>query len=50
MSYFRPQKAGKIGPRTVHSFLDSTSRLSQNTGQVTESNASELHCLVFGYL
>ena len=34
MSYFRPQKAGKIGPRTIYSFSDSTSRLSQNAGQV----------------
>jgi hypothetical protein len=35
VSYFRPQKAGKIGPRTIHSLSDSTSRLSQNAGQVT---------------
>ena len=34
MSYFRPQQAGKIGPRTVYSLLNSTSRLSQNAGQV----------------
>ena len=34
MSYFRPQKAGKIGPRTIHTFPDSTSGLSQKAGQV----------------
>ncbi len=34
MSYFRLQQAGKIGPRTVYSLLNSTSRLSQNAGQV----------------
>jgi len=35
VSYFRLQKAGKISPRTIHRFLNSTSRLSQNAGQVT---------------
>ena len=35
MSYFKAQQAGKIGPRTIHSFPDSTSLLSQNAGQVT---------------
>jgi integrase len=33
VSYFRPQQAGKIGPRTLYSFSDSTSRLSQNAGR-----------------
>jgi hypothetical protein len=37
VSYFRPQQAGKIGPRTIHSFSDSTSRLSQNAGRVMYS-------------
>ena len=45
MSYFRPQKAGKIGPRTVHSFLDSTSRLSQNAGQVNLAKCALSECL-----
>jgi hypothetical protein len=40
VSYFRPQKAGKIGPRTVHSFSDSTSRLSQKAGQVKTANCN----------
>lgn len=35
MSYFRPQQAGNIGPRTIHRLPDSTSLLSQNAGQVT---------------
>jgi hypothetical protein len=35
VSYFRPRQTGKIGPRTIHSFSDSTSRLSQNAGRVT---------------
>jgi len=34
VSYFRPQQAGKIGPRTIQRFPDSTSRLSQKAGQV----------------
>jgi hypothetical protein len=34
VSYFRLQKAGKISPRTIQRFLNSTSRLSQNAGQV----------------
>jgi hypothetical protein len=45
VSYFRPQKAGKIGPRTVHSFSDSTSRLSQNAGQVTIARVPIPNCL-----
>jgi hypothetical protein len=32
VSYFRPQQAGKIGPRTILDFSDSTSLLSQNVG------------------
>src|SRR5689334_4703204 len=49
VSYFRLQKAGKIGPRTVHSFSDSTSRLSQNAGQVTACLSQLQNCLVFGF-
>jgi hypothetical protein len=45
VSYFRPQKAGKIGPRTVHSFSDSTSRLSQNAGQVMPAKCALSECL-----
>jgi hypothetical protein len=41
VSYFRPQKAGKIGPRTVHSFSDSTSQLSQKAGQVNRDVAEQ---------
>jgi hypothetical protein len=48
VSYFRPQKAGKIGPRTVHSFSDSTSRLSQNAGQVKIQNGGNQNCLKTG--
>jgi hypothetical protein len=32
VSYFRPKKVGKIGPRTIYSSSDSTSLLSQNAG------------------
>jgi hypothetical protein len=39
VSYFRPQQAGKIGPSTIHSFSDSTSRLSQDAGRVNEWNS-----------
>jgi hypothetical protein len=45
VSYFRPQKAGKIGPRTVHSFSDSTSRLSQKAGQVIPAKCALSECL-----
>jgi hypothetical protein len=45
VSYFRPQQAGKIGPRTVHSFSDSTLRLSQNAGQVIPAECALSECL-----
>jgi hypothetical protein len=45
VSYFRPQQAGKIGPRTVYSFSDSTSRLSQNAGQVKTARVPIPNCL-----
>ena len=45
MSYFRPQKAVKIGPRTRNSFSDSTSRLSQNAGQVRTACVPIPNCL-----
>ena len=48
MSYFRPQQAGKIGPRTIHSFSDSTSRLSQNAGQVNDAPSATKNCLKIG--
>ena len=48
MSYFRPQKAGKIGPRTVHSFSDSTSRLSQNAGRVSLAKCASSNGLTLG--
>jgi hypothetical protein len=48
VSYFRPQKAGKIGPRTVYSFSDSTSRLSQNAGQVITMKRATKNCLKIG--
>jgi hypothetical protein len=35
VSYFRPQKASKTGPRTIYSLPDSTQQVSQNAGQVT---------------
>jgi len=44
VSYFRPQKAGKIGPRTIHSFSDSTSRLSQKAGQVNKDKVVITDC------
>jgi hypothetical protein len=37
VSYFRLQKNRKTGPRTVHCFLDSTQRPSQNSGQVSDT-------------
>ena len=45
MSYFRAQQAGKIGPRTIHSFPDSTSLLSQNAGQVNPAKCALSECL-----
>jgi hypothetical protein len=46
VSYFRPQKAGKIGPRTIQSFSDSTSLLSQNAGQVSDLCMQTRTCLI----
>src|ERR1039458_663602 len=45
MSYFKAQQAGKIGPRTIHSFPDSTSLLSQNAGQVNPAKCALSECL-----
>jgi hypothetical protein len=44
VSYFRLQKAGKISPRAIHRFLNSTSRLSQNAGQVTPGKCAHRDC------
>jgi hypothetical protein len=48
VSYFRLQKAGKISPRTIHRFLNSTSRLSQNAGQVKTASVPIENCLTEG--
>jgi hypothetical protein len=48
VSYFRPQQAGKIGPRTVHGFSDSTSRLSQNAGRIKAAGVLIENCLIRG--
>jgi hypothetical protein len=48
VSYFRPQQAGKIDPRTIHSFSDSTSLLSQNAGQVKLWSVATKNCLKIG--
>lgn len=48
MSYFRPQKGGKIGPRSVHSFSDSTSLLSQNVEEVKVQTVPIENCLTEG--
>jgi hypothetical protein len=48
VSYFRLQQAGKIGPRTVYSLLNSTSRLSQNAGQVILTPYSKQACAWVG--
>jgi hypothetical protein len=45
VSYFRPQKVRKIGPRAIYSFSDSTLRLSQNAGQVIGFERLSLKCL-----
>jgi len=49
VNYFRPQQAGKIGPKAVHSFSDSTSLLSQNTGQVKQIRERTKTCLSLGF-
>jgi len=46
VSYFRPEQAGKIGPRTIHSFSDSTSRLSRKAGQVIPAKCAHSSCLI----
>jgi hypothetical protein len=48
VSYFRPQQAGKIDPRSIHSFSDSTSLLSQNAGQVNSATCASRNCLTLG--
>jgi hypothetical protein len=48
VNYFRPQQAGKIGPRTIHRFPDSTSRLSQKAGQVIPAKCAISVCLKIG--
>ena len=42
------QQARKTDPRTVHSFSDSTSLLSQNAGQVTLGSMATKNCLTIG--
>jgi hypothetical protein len=45
VSYFRPQKAGKIAPGATYSSSDSTSLLSQNVGQVNMACVPIPNCL-----
>jgi hypothetical protein len=45
VSYFRPQKATKTGPRSICSLPDSTQNLSRKEGQVTVSRIQLRICL-----
>jgi hypothetical protein len=48
VSYFRPQKARKIGLRSIHSLLHSTQKVSQKGGRVTASCIQLRKCLKKG--
>jgi hypothetical protein len=48
VSYFRPQKARKIGLRSIHSLLHSTQKVSQKGGRVNPEYACETKCLHVG--
>ena len=43
MSYFRPQKIRKTGPRSICSLPDSTQKLSRKGGRVSDKTGQSLH-------
>jgi hypothetical protein len=45
VSYFRPQKATKTGPRSICSLPDSTQNLSRKEGQVIPAECALSECL-----
>jgi hypothetical protein len=48
VSYFRPQKAGKTGPRTITGLPNSTQKMSQEGGRVNTEKCARSNCLTVG--
>ena len=48
MSYFRPPKIRKTGPRSICSLPDSTQNLSRKRGWVTTASVPIENCLIRG--
>jgi hypothetical protein len=48
VSYFRPQKSRKIGPRSIYSLPHSTQTVSQKPGRVTLCKCAQEICLTAG--
>jgi hypothetical protein len=48
VSYFRPRKARKTGPRSIHSLPDSTQKLSRKRGRVMTPGHRTKTCLGLG--
>ncbi len=46
MSYFRPQNARKIAPRSVCSLPNSTQKVSQKGGRVNPAKCAHPYCLI----
>jgi hypothetical protein len=46
VSYFRPQKARKIAPRSVCSLPNSTQKVSRKRGRVTTAKCAHPSCLI----
>jgi len=48
VSYFRPRKTRKTGPRSIRSFLHSTQKLSRKAGRVKSGNCVPIICAIQG--
>jgi hypothetical protein len=48
VSYFRPQYARKIAPRSVCSLPNSTQKVSRKGGRVNDSESAQENCLTLG--
>jgi hypothetical protein len=46
VSYFRPQSARKIAPRSVRSLPNSTQKVSRKGGRVTQAKCAHHDCLI----
>jgi hypothetical protein len=48
VSYFRPQKARKTGPRSISGLPDSTQKLSRKGGRVKTCKCAQIICATLG--